>query len=94
MEKRDVVLEFFAAGERRDIDRVRELWDEQVTLEYTGRNPISGTYRGRDAVLGAYGTMGKLTGGTFRRLELHELLDSGEHVVALAPWARNGTGGS
>lgn len=79
-----VVRAFFEAGERRDIATIRDCWTDDVVLRYPGRNPVSGEYRGKDQVLGAYAKMGQITGGTFRRIELHDLLASDDHVVALA----------
>lgn len=82
---RDVIEQFFAlakAGERARI--VDELWHDDITLHYGGRNPVSGTYRGKREVAGAYAKMAQLTEGTFATVKLHDLLASDDHVVVLA----------
>lgn len=78
------VRRFFEAGERRDVAAIRDCWTDDVVLHYGGKNPVSGTYHGKDQVLGAYAKMAQITGGTFHRVDLHDLLSNGEHVVALA----------
>jgi len=78
------VRAFFDAAAKRDINGIMECWADDVVLHYHGRNPVAGTYRGKQEVLGAYGKMAQLTGGTFRRIEPHDVLATDEHVVALA----------
>ncbi|MEX2534796.1 MAG: nuclear transport factor 2 family protein [Trueperaceae bacterium] len=78
------VRAFFDAAAKRDINGIMECWADDVVLHYHGQNPVAGTYRGKQEVLGAYGKMAQLTGGTFRRVELHDLLATDGHVVALA----------
>ena len=76
----DRLFEYTRTGQRQ---RVPELWSDDVTLHYGGDNPISGTYRGKAEVLGAYRTMAELTDGTFGPVEVHDVLDSADHVVVL-----------
>ena len=73
--------EAFSSG---DMDTLRnELFSPDIVWHQGGRNQTSGDYRGVDAVLGLFGKLFQLTDGTFK-VELHDVLASEEHVVALA----------
>ncbi len=47
-----------------------------------GRRAFAGDYRGHQGVMEFFGNLTELSGGTFR-LEIHDLLASDDHVVAL-----------
>ena len=61
----------FAAG---DMDSLRVVFDRGVEWHLPGRSTISGDYRGVDAVLGFFGTLFQISGGTFKA----ELIECGE----------------
>ena len=61
----------FATG---DMDTLREVLDPGIEWHLPGRSTISGDYRGIDAVLGFFGTLFQISGGTFRA----ELIECGE----------------
>jgi ketosteroid isomerase-like protein len=69
----------FAAG---DMARLAELFADDVVWHSPGRNPLSGDYRGRDAVFGLFARLADETGGTFRA-DVHDLLANDEHGVGL-----------
>ena len=74
----------YDAFSRGDMDALRnELFSPDIVWHQGGRNQTSGEYRGTDAVIGLFGKLFQLTDGTFR-VELHDVLASDEHVVALA----------
>ena len=74
----------YAAFSRGDMDTLRnELFSSDIVWHQGGRNQTSGEYKGVDSVLGLFGKLAELTDGTFR-VELHDVLASDEHVVALA----------
>jgi ketosteroid isomerase-like protein len=74
----------YDAFSRGDMDALRnELFSPDIVWHQGGRNQTSGDYRGTDAVIGLFGKLFQLTDGTFR-VELHDVLASDEHVVALA----------
>ena len=50
---------------------------------WPGRNQVSGVYRGREAVFGAFAKLAELTAGTLRIDEDHDFLGTDEHGVAL-----------
>ena len=80
---RDVIEKLFEYARTGQRERVPELWADDITLHYGGDNPVSGTYRGKADVAGAYRKMAELTSGTFGPVELHDVLDSDDHVVVL-----------
>ena len=61
----------FATG---DMDTLREVFDPGIVWNLPGRSTISGDYHGVDAVLGFFGTLFQISGGTFKA----ELIECGE----------------
>jgi len=71
--------EAFAKG---DLAALSGLIAGDVTWHVLGAGPLSGDYRGRDAVFGFFGRLAEETAGTFR-LDVHDVLANDEHAVAL-----------
>jgi len=69
----------FSAG---DMDTVRTLFADDIVWHLPGRNPLSGDYKGQGEVFGLFAKNMEMTGGTFR-LEVHDVLANGEHIVAM-----------
>jgi ketosteroid isomerase-like protein len=65
-----------------DMKTVGELMADDVVWHVSGNNPISGEYKGKDAVFGFFGKLMQLTGGTFK-LEVHDILANDDHSVTL-----------
>ena len=71
------------AFSRGDTDTLSQLFAEGTVWHWPGRNPLSGTHRGRDAVLSLFAKMAEMTNGTLSIDEDHDFLGSDEHAVAL-----------
>jgi ketosteroid isomerase-like protein len=77
-----LVEEYIGAAYRGEIGAAGAMLADDVTLQMGGSNPLSGTYKGRDAFFGAFGKMMELSRGTYRMSEQQGWL-SGEGRVAL-----------
>jgi ketosteroid isomerase-like protein len=74
----------FEAFSKGDLDALRnEYFAPNIVWHSPGRNQLSGDYEGIDQVMGLFGRLFELTGGTFRQ-ELHDVLANDEHGVVLA----------
>lgn len=69
----------FAEGNYPPI--ITELLAEDVVWHVPGRHPLSGEHRGRDAVMSAIRGFDELSASL--QLEVHDVLASDEHAVAL-----------
>jgi uncharacterized protein len=78
----ELVRRAFDAFAKGDVDTLRELTDQDAIWHTPGRNLLSGDYRGADAILGFFARIAEFTGGTFRA-ELHDVVASDEHAVAI-----------
>jgi uncharacterized protein len=67
---------------RGDVVAAMSFYTDDVVFHYPGRNPLSGDYRGKGAVLALLSKVMQLTGGSFRP-EVHDILASDDHVAAL-----------
>jgi len=73
------VYDAFAKG---DIETVMGLYTDDIEFHVSGRSQVSGSYSGKDQVLGLYGKLVELSGGTFR-VEALDILANDEHGVVL-----------
>jgi ketosteroid isomerase-like protein len=73
----------YEAFAKRDMATLRDIFSQDVVWHHAGTSPISGEYRGRDAVFAFFARLAELSGGTFR-IELHDVLGNDEHGVALS----------
>ena len=69
----------FTAG---DMAALSQLLSDDAVWHILGRNPLSGDYKGRDAVFGFFGKLMELSGGTFK-LDVHDTLANDEHSIGL-----------
>jgi ketosteroid isomerase-like protein len=60
----------------------RQFLAEDTRWHFPGQNPLSGDYEGVAEVLGVFGKVFELSGGTFQS-ELHDVLANDEHIVML-----------
>ncbi len=73
-------IDAFARG---DIDTVRSLWADDVVYHFPGASPLAGDHKGKDGVLAYLAKAAELAGGSFRIVEVHDVLANDEHGVAL-----------
>jgi uncharacterized protein len=78
----DLARRGYEAFSRGDIQRVSEVFADEIVWHVGGRGPLAGDYRGKDEVLGFLAKTMEMTGGTFR-VEIHDILANDEHVAAL-----------
>lgn len=78
-----IVRRGYAAFNSGDIDTLRTVLSHDVTQIVPGSSQISGDYKGIDAVLGLYGTLAEMTGGTFRADLISLAGDGRGHVTAV-----------
>lgn len=78
-----VVRRGFEAFNAGDVETLRSLMAADVAQHVPGHSQLSGTYKGIDRVLGYYGRLAEITGGTFRAdlIDVHG--DGAAHVVAV-----------
>lgn len=82
-----LIHELYEARERGDLDTICEMLAENVVWhEPNLDNPHTGDLHGPDAVLGMIREAQRLTDGTFR-LVSREVMEHGEHAVALVDWS-------
>ncbi len=68
----------FAAWNSGDLDVISEYFTEDVVLHFAGNNAMSGTYRGRDAVMDA---LGRASQGWGPQTEVEAILASDDHII-------------
>ena len=73
------VYDAFAKG---DVDTVMGLYTDDIKFHVSGRSLVSGDYSGKGEVLGFFGKLMELSGGTFH-LEVLDILANKEHGVTL-----------
>jgi uncharacterized protein len=77
-----VAREAFAAFAARDLDRLGQLLDDDISWHTPGRSLLAGDFHGRAAVIGYLQRALELTGQT-QRVEPVDLLVGRDHVAAL-----------
>jgi uncharacterized protein len=69
----------FSAG---DIDTVLSVFADNIAWHNPGSSQIAGDYHGHQEVLGFFGQLTELSGGTFR-VDMHDLLANDVHGAVL-----------
>jgi uncharacterized protein len=72
----------YEAFGKGDMATVSELLADDVVWHVGGNGPLTGDYKGKDAVFGFFGKLMQLTGGSFK-LEIHDILANDDHSVTL-----------
>jgi uncharacterized protein len=79
----DLLRAAIAAFQQGDMEALRsKYFAEDVRYHIPGRSPVTGDYEGVAEVLGAFGRLFELSGGTLR-IELHDVVAGDEHAFAL-----------
>jgi hypothetical protein len=68
------------AFSRRDFDAVREVWADDIVYHFPGTSHLAGDHKGLQAVQAFFA---KLVEMNVQITEVHDVLASDEHVVAL-----------
>ena len=68
-----------AAFSRRDIDALKEVWAEDIVYHFPGKSRLAGDHKGIEAVVALFAQLFKAAQIT----EVHDVLASDDHVVAL-----------
>ncbi|MEV5544712.1 nuclear transport factor 2 family protein [Streptomyces sp. NPDC052309] len=87
-----LVRKGYEAFSRGDMDTLRELMAKDATHHVPGSHPLSGDYKGQDAIIELYRRLAEETGGTFR-VELSGIaVDGRGHAVGVSRFTaeRNG----
>jgi ketosteroid isomerase-like protein len=80
----DLVRAASAAFGRGDMGALQDqFFDENIVWHIAGTGPLAGNYEGVSQVMGVLGKISELAGGTVQA-ELHDVLASNDHTVALA----------
>ncbi|MGO8959663.1 MAG: nuclear transport factor 2 family protein [Streptosporangiaceae bacterium] len=79
----ELLQQAFAAFQRGDMEALQtRYFADDIRYHVSGRSPVSGDYEGTAQVLGLFGRLFELSGGTLR-IELHDVVANDEHGVAL-----------
>lgn len=77
-----IIQTAYEAFGRGDIPAVLEALAPDIQWHIPGRNPLAGTYKGHEEVVGFFTQLMERSGGTFN-LEVNDWLASDQHVVVL-----------
>ncbi len=78
-----VVRKGYEAFSKGDIETLQnEIFTDDIVWHVPGRNPLSGDYKGISEVLGYFGQLGELSGGTLQ-VTLEDALADDERTVGL-----------
>jgi len=88
---RTVVIDYVNAVARGDLDAITAAFTEDATWTYPGDLPLTGVWRGRDAIINDFlGSAGRLFApGTVVEVTLTNTIADGDQVVA--EWTSKGT---
>ena len=81
-ENAELVRGGYEAFGKGDIPAVVAIWSDDIVWHISGRSPLARDYTGAAEVLGFFGQLQELSGGSFA-LEIHDVLASDDHVVVL-----------
>jgi ketosteroid isomerase-like protein len=78
----EAVRRGYSAFANADMEAIQSLFADDVVWHVGGRSPLTGDYRGKEAVLGFLGDLVSQTGGTYGG-EVHDVIASDTHAAAL-----------
>ena len=80
--KEDIIRRGYKAFSEGDMDTFRSIYVPDVVQNQPGDNQLSGEHKGVDSVLGLYGKLFELSGGTLV-VELKSVKTEGDKVVSV-----------
>ena len=78
----DLLRRGYAAFATGDLDTVFSLFSDDIVWHNGGTNQLTGDYRGHEAVMGMFGQLIEVTGGTLQ-LDIHDVLVNDTHGAVL-----------
>ena len=82
----------YAAFGSGDMETLTELIADDAVWHVSGRNDLSGDYKGRHAIFGLLAEVGERSDGTLS-IEIHDILANDEHAVVLTSITAAGSHG-
>ncbi len=79
----DTVRQGYAAFSSGDMEALMALYSDDVVHIVPGSSPISGAHKGKERILGLYGSLFELSGGTLQIRLDHVLSDGGNRALAI-----------
>jgi ketosteroid isomerase-like protein len=79
----ETVRQGYAAFSSGDMDALMKLYNDDAVHIVPGASRVSGAHKGKESILGLYGALFELSGGTMRVQLEHVLSDGGNRVVAI-----------
>jgi uncharacterized protein len=78
----DLLRRGYEAFSTGDLDTVFSLFASDMVWHNGGSNQLSGDFRGHEAIMGMFGKLIEVTGGTLR-LDIHDVLVNDTHGAVL-----------
>ena len=82
-QKLEIVRRAYAAFGSGDMDTLMTLYSDDAVHVVPGSSQVSGAHKGKDSILGLYGRLFELSGGTFQVTLDHVLSDGDDRVVSI-----------
>jgi len=79
----EIIRRGYQAFNLGDLKALGELFDEKATWHSPGRSPLSGNFKGREAVFAHFGKLAEATGNTFQANLKHAFADEEGRVVGM-----------
>ena len=79
----ETVRRGYVAFSNGDMDTLMTLYDDDAVHLVPGASQVSGAHKGKESILGLYGKLFELSGGSLRVQLEHLLSDGGNRVVAI-----------
>jgi ketosteroid isomerase-like protein len=79
----ETVRQGYAAFASGDMETLMTLYNDDAVHIVPGSSRVSGSHKGKDSILGLYGSLFELSNGTLRIQLDHVLSDGGNRVVSI-----------
>ncbi len=89
----ELLRQNYRAASEGDVQTAVDRMADDIVWHVGGNNPLSGDYRGKEAVLGYLGRLTEETGGTLKN-DPHDVLANDEHAVGLLQFSAERDGRS
>jgi hypothetical protein len=81
----DLTRKGYSAFNEAHLDEAMATIHDEILWHVAGDNPLSGEYRGKEAVMGMFARFAQLTEGTYEA-EVHDVLASADHTVVVGTY--------